>query len=73
MGTLFKYLKRLINPSTSGKCLFHLPHHSMTSSSLLIGSHRHTVTELQNHQLQLQLLQTVHAMDHMRQYGTPKS
>jgi hypothetical protein len=32
-----------------------------------------TVTELQNHQLQLQLLQTVHAMDHMRQYGTPKS
>jgi hypothetical protein len=27
-------------------------------------------TELQNHQLQLQLAQTVHAMDQMRQFGS---
>ena len=31
---------------------------------------RLAVTELRNHQLQLQLAQTVHAMDHMRQYGS---
>jgi hypothetical protein len=31
---------------------------------------RLAATELHNHQLQLQLAQTVHAMDHMRQYGS---
>ena len=31
---------------------------------------RLAATELRNHQLQLQLAQTVHAMDHMRQYGS---